>query len=366
MVNFAYLIWDPNPEVFRIPFIDLPILWYGLFFAVGFMLGFPIFVRIVERFFLQRPDFEERELIGEIDASWLKEDQLKGKSALIRALNQWLVNPKPMIERMLSKNQVKQASCSLHSQEALRRLQLEQMFPTAIFSLRKQSVQIADRLTIYIIIATVLGARVGHYLFYEKPSDYMYNLWELVNLWRMRGLSSHGAAIGIWCGVAFFAYRYRHKLRGISRLHLLDFISAPTALAGAFIRLGNFFNQEILGTVTNVRWGVIFAHPADGTYPTPRHPVQLYEAIIYLLVFFMLWRLTFFSKYLLEKGQLFGWFLVLVFGFRFFIEYWKEEQSRLMPSSFDLTMGQILSIPTVVIGIFLLLRNILHRSHLAT
>jgi prolipoprotein diacylglyceryl transferase len=213
---------------------------------------------------------------------------------------------------------------------------------------------LADRLTIYMVIATVVGARVGHYLFYEKPSDYFEHPLELFGIWRMRGLASHGAAIAIVLALGLFAYRYRPKLRGVSWLHLLDFVCVPTAIAGAFIRIGNFFNQEILGKPSDVAWAVIFGHPADGSWPVPRHPVQLYEALSYALVFLFLWRLTFISKYLLNKGVLLGWFLILIFGFRFLFEYWKEEQSRIMPSSFDLTMGQLLSIPAVFIGLFFL------------
>jgi prolipoprotein diacylglyceryl transferase len=358
MILFASLFWDPKPEVFTVPFIHLPILWYGLFFAAGFMLGFPIFVAILERFFIQRPDFEERELIGEIDLLWLKEPIKRGKIAVVNALNVWLSDPAQMIDLNLSKKKSMLAQCSIHAQEALRRLKLEQLFPRAILSLHQQAVRLTDRLTVYMVIATVMGARFGHYLFYEKPSDYFHNLSELFGIWKMRGLSSHGAAIAIILAMGLFAYRYRLTLRGISWLHLLDFVCVPTALAGALIRMGNFFNQEILGTPSSVGWAVIFGHPADGSYPAPRHPVQLYEAFAYAVVFLILWRLTFHSKYLLGKGRLIGFFLVLVFGFRFVVEYWKEEQSLIMPNFFHLTMGQILSVPAVLVGLFLIARPI--------
>jgi phosphatidylglycerol:prolipoprotein diacylglycerol transferase len=354
MIRIAFIFWDPNPELFSVPFIHLPILWYGLFFAVGFILGFPIFVGIVERFFLQRPDFEERELLGDIEVPWLKEPSKRGKSAVVQKLNEWLANPTEMIDVNLPPKKSIFGFSSFHSQEALRRLKLEQLFPNAIVSLRRQAIMLADRLTIYMVIATVVGARVGHYLFYEKPSDYFEHPLELFGIWRMRGLASHGAAIAIVLALGLFAYRYRPKLRGMSWLHLLDFVCVPTAIAGAFIRIGNFFNQEILGKPSDVAWAVIFGHPADGSWPVPRHPVQLYEALSYALVFLFLWRLTFISKYLLNKGVLLGWFLILIFGFRFLFEYWKEEQSRIMPSSFDLTMGQLLSIPAVFIGLFFL------------
>ncbi len=362
MILFAYVFWDPNPEVFTIPFLHFPILWYGLLFALGFMLAFPIFVGIVERFFVQRPDFEEREILEDIALPWIQETTQRGKASVVKVLNEWLVNPKEMVNVDLSKRNSNLGLSSLHPQEALRRLKLEQLFPKAILSLRRQAVQITDRLTVYMILATVLGARIGHFVFYEKPSDYLHNPMELISIWRMRGLASHGAAIAIVLALGLFSVRYRDKIRGMTWLHLLDFVCVPTALAGACIRMGNFFNQEILGVPTTVRWAVIFGHAADGSYPYPRHPVQLYEAIAYAIVFLVLWRLSFFSKYLIEKGRLLGLFLVLVFGFRFLIEYWKEEQSRIMPGSFNLTMGQILSIPAILVGLFLLFRCFVRRG----
>ncbi len=350
MVSVAVFFWDPNPEVFTLPFLHLPILWYGLCFALGFIVGFPIFVSILERFFIQKPYFEEREILGDLQIPGLQGPAPKGPAALIHALNEWLVSPAQVLEPILPRKKALFGWNSLHSQEALRRLKLEQLFPKALLSLHKQAVMLTDRLVIYLVIATVVGARVGHYLFYENPSDYL----EIFAIWQMRGLASHGAAIAIVLATALFAYRYRAKLRGMTWLHLLDFVCVPTALAGACIRLGNFFNQEILGTPTSVSWAVIFGHPADGSWPVPRHPVQLYEALGYLAIFFFLWRSSFAIKYILGKGRLLGWFLVLVFGLRFVVEFWKEEQSRIMPDSLGLTMGQLLSIPAILVGLFLL------------
>jgi prolipoprotein diacylglyceryl transferase len=226
--------------------------------------------------------------------------------------------------------------------------------PQVIVSLKKQAIFLADRLTVYIVLATIIGARLGHYFFYENPSSYLRTPWEIFQIWK-GGLASHGAAVAIVIATWLFMYRYKSKMRQLTWLHLLDFVSVPTALAGAFIRVGNFFNQEILGTETNVSWAVIFGHPADRSAPVPRHPVQLYEAFLYAAVFVLLWRLSFRFKYLLGPGRLIGIFLTLVFGFRFCIEYWKEEQSHLLSTS--LTMGQILSIPAVLIGIFLLWKS---------
>lgn len=283
MIPVSYIYWDPNPEVFVLPILNWPVLWYGVLFALGFAIGFPIFVSILTRYFHLKSHGE-------------------------------------------------------------------------IAPLRKEAIFLADRLTVYMIIATVLGARIGHFLFYEKPSEYLKHWVEILQIWK-GGLASHGAAIAIVLALALFAHRYRSRAPGLTMVRLLDFVAVPTALAGAFIRLGNFFNQEILGKKTDVPWAVVFGHPADHTLPAPRHPVQLYEAIFYLLVFLLLWRLSYRPKVLLRQGKLIGLFLILVFGFRFIVEYWKMEQSLLVPRTSDLTMGQILSIPAVAFGFLLLFWN---------
>lgn len=359
-LRFGFFYWDPRPELFIMPFTHWPILWYGVLFALGFILGLPIFVGVLQRFFLQRPDFEEREIIGEVRHPFLEEAGKRGKGALVKQLNLWMASSEQAIEDGLPKKLSRLAMYSFHAQQALRRLKLERLFPNALMSLNRQAVWIADSLVVYMVIATVLGARLGHFLFYENPSEYLSNPLELLQIWK-GGLASHGAAIGIVLALWLFAFWYRASLRGLTLLHLLDFVCIPTALAGAFIRIGNFFNQEILGKPSDLPWAVMFGHPADHSIPMPRHPVQLYEAIFYAITFFVLWNLSFRPKYLLEKGKLLGLFLILVFGFRFIVEYWKEEQSQIMPFSCDLTMGQILSIPAVLIGIVLLCRGCISK-----
>lgn len=216
---------------------------------------------------------------------------------------------------------------------------------------RRQALLIADRLTVYMVIATLVGARLGHFLFYERPSDYLRNPLEILQIWK-GGLASHGALIAIICAIVLFSYRIRHLARGLNWIRLLDFLAVPTAFAGGCIRVGNFWNQEILGTPTSLPWAVVFGHPADGSLPIPRHPVQLYEAIFYFLTFFLLWRLTFRPSFLLLQGKLLGLFLILVFGFRFFVEFAKVEQSHLLSMTPVLTMGQILSLPVLIAGFF--------------
>lgn len=339
MIQLAYLFWDPKPEIFLLPILHYPILWYGVLFALGFILGFPLFVSILHRYFLLQPDFKEQDLKGTCAQPRLRGNQTR--SAQVQAMNEWLHSTEP-IEGAQEPTQS-------------RRLQLENILPDFIIPLKKQAVNLADRVTVYMVFATVLGARLGHLLFYESPSYYLHNPMEMIAVWK-GGLSSHGAALAIVLILGFFSYRFRVELRGLTWLGLLDFISVPVALAGASIRVGNFFNQEILGVKTTVPWAIIFGHPADHSLPAPRHPVQLYEALFYALAFFILWRLSYQARYLQERGRLGGLFLILVFGFRLFVEHWKLEQSMLMPFGVGVTMGQILSIPAVLIGLYLFFR----------
>jgi prolipoprotein diacylglyceryl transferase len=345
------LYWDPKPELFFLPILGWPILWYSLFFALGFIVGFPLFSGVMQRFFLQRPEFLEKDIVLPWPHSELASSAKKGITSLLKELNQWLFSNEPI--------SIEKKSCfakaSLHPEIAARRLQLESLLSKGIFSFKRQAVFLTDRLVVYMVVATVLGARLGHFLFYERPSDYLRHPLEILQIWK-GGLSSHGAAFAILIALWIFMLRYRTSLRGATWLNLLDFVAMPTAFAGALIRVGNFFNQEILGTETNVPWAVIFGHPADRSLPLPRHPVQLYEALAYFVIFLFLKKLTFQPKYLLNAGKIFGLFLVGVFGFRLVAESFKLEQSQ-FGSFMGLTMGQLLSVPLVVLGIYLVFRK---------
>jgi prolipoprotein diacylglyceryl transferase len=210
--------------------------------------------------------------------------------------------------------------------------------------------KIADNLTFYVILGTVIGARLFDVLFYENWKMIQNDPWSVFKVWE-GGLASHGAVIGIFIALVLFQKRHRF----CSRRHLLDLLVLPAGVVAFFIRIGNFINQEILGKPTDVPWAVIFGHPADGTFPVPRHPVQLYEAFFYLGVFIVLWLVRRrWSSW--EEGKLAGLFLVLIFSFRFLIEFFKEEQSWWMPG-FVLTMGQLLSIPFILFGCLLAVKR---------
>jgi prolipoprotein diacylglyceryl transferase len=215
---------------------------------------------------------------------------------------------------------------------------------------KANSKKIADNLTFYIILGAVIGARLFDVLFYENWKAIEADPWSVIKVWE-GGLASHGAVVGILVALAIFQKRHRFCSWG----HLLDLLVLPAAVVAFFIRVGNFINQEILGKPTDVPWAVIFGHPADGSFPVPRHPVQLYEAFYYLAIFIMLWALR--KKWSRWKdGRLCGLFLILIFTFRFFVEFFKEEQSWWLYGS-PMTMGQLLSIPFVLFGLYLTLRK---------
>jgi len=205
----------------------------------------------------------------------------------------------------------------------------------------------AEKLTLYVVLGTVIGARLGDVLFYQSWHQILRDPFSVIKFWE-GGLASHGGAVGILIALGLFSRRYHLNWKEV-----LDWVAIPTGVAGFFIRIGNFVNQEILGTKTSVPWGVVFGHPADGSIPAPRHPVQLYEAFFYLAVFFLLYFWARPKKW--PPGKIGGLFITLVFLFRFCIEFFKEEQSAWFSGSID--MGQLLSLPLIGLGLFLLARK---------
>jgi prolipoprotein diacylglyceryl transferase len=257
------ILWDVKPEIFTIG--SFSVRWYGLLFALGFLLGY----YIVEKMF--------------------KKDGIK---------IEWL-----------------------------------------------------DKLFLYTMIATVVGARLGHVFFYGWEF-YSQNPAEIIKVWR-GGLASHGAAIGIIAALWFYSKKVSKK----SILWILDYVVIPVALAGCFIRLGNLMNSEIIGIKTSVSWGFEFIRASIDDPKAPRHPAQLYEAICYLISFgvlmFMYWKTD--AKQ--RSGMIFGAFLVMIFTARFFIEFIKENQEA-FEEGMALNMGQWLSIPFVLLGSYFVIVNL--------
>jgi phosphatidylglycerol:prolipoprotein diacylglycerol transferase len=253
-----YIVWDVNPEIFHIG--SFSVRWYGLLFALGFLIGQRIMVHVFK-------------------SEGLKED--------------WV-----------------------------------------------------DSLTLYMVVATVVGARVGHYVFYEYPL-FIADPWRWFKemlLPPYAGLASHGAAIGIFTGLYLFARSKRIRFFWIA-----DRVAITIALGGCFIRLGNLMNSEIVGKATDVPWAFLFANNTEFSQ-VPRHPAQLYEALscfVLALLLFFIWKKY---KTALPQGILTGFFMVYVFTLRFFYEFLKENQVT-FEDQMPYNLGQLLSIPAVIFGL---------------
>ncbi len=270
----GWINWNPPREAFRVPFLDHPIVWYGVIFTLGFLFGYFLVFHTLKRNLTLQKD------------------------------------PDP----------------------------------------KSNALYLTDRLTWFIVLGTVIGARLGHVLFYNW--QYFKHPVEILKVWH-GGLASHGGVIGILIALYLYYRLVRKKFPTLTYLKLTDIIVVPAALAAAFIRVGNFFNQELIGTQTSVPWAVVFGSPADGSYPVPRHPVQLYEAIAYFTTFiilYMLWN-RFGEK--LKAGTLTGLFFVMIFSSRFVIEFWKAYVPGLIETSW-LQTSQLLHIPLIIAGIALI------------
>ena len=263
------MFWDPPREIFTIPYLNRPLAWYGVLFAVGIWLAFQAML-VIYRGVLKRSGVE-------CDA--------KGEAKVF-----------------------------------------------------------CEKLAFYLIIGTIVGAKVGHVLFYEPWAMIKSDPWMFVRFWE-EGLASHGAVVGILAGLGLFCRKMKCNM-----VRLIDYLAIPACIAAGFIRLGNFVNQEILGKATSMPWGVVFGHPIDGSYPIARHPVQLYEAVVYFvsaLILCFVWRKR------PKQGKMAGLMFLLIFASRFLLEFLKEKQSALIGFDAFLSMGQWLSLPFIAAGAFL-------------
>jgi len=254
-----YITWNVDPEIFHIG--PLSIRWYGLLFALGFVIGQRILTKI-----------------------YVAEGRTEGD---------------------------------------------------------------VDVITLYMIIGTVIGARLGHTLFYA-PDYYLSHPLDILKIWE-GGLASHGATIGILLALWLFSRKYKFDY-----VWVLDRIVIVVALGGALIRLGNLMNSEIFGHPTNLPWGFIFERSREFSH-VPRHPTQLYESLSVFMLFVLLYWLWAKYKSALPRGLLFGIFVTALFTFRFLVEFLKENQEA-FEDQLALNMGQILSIPLVLAGIAILIK----------
>ena len=216
-----------------------------------------------------------------------------------------------------------------------------------------------DKLFFYVIIAATVGARLGHCLFYD-PGFYLSHPFEILKIWE-GGLASHGGTIGIIIGIWIYSKRITHK----SMLWTLDRLVVPVGFVGALIRLGNLMNSEIYGHPTTVSWGFRFLRSPEWykapINAMPCHPTQLYEAFFYILTscvcLWMYWK----RKDYKYSGLIFGVFLIGIFLSRFVVEFFKNNQEAFEEGMF-LNMGQILSIPFILAGIWFMVRGLKERS----
>jgi len=273
----AYFYWDPPREIFRIPFIDHPVVFYGAWFVLGFMVSYFIVVRLLTQK-LQQDRFDSLE-------------KCRDSAALL-----------------------------------------------------------TDRLTWFVILGTLIGARLGHVFFYEWPL-YQDQPLEIFKIWK-GGLASHGGVLGVMAALCLFRRSIKKQFPTLTFIAILDLLVIPSGLVGCCIRIGNFFNQEILGPETSLPWGVIFGHPMEGGPVVPRHPTQLYEAIAYFAIFCLLTSLWRRRPALWPPGYLSGLFFILLFTTRFFLEFIKESQGYVIDESL-LQTGQLLSLPFILLGFVL-------------
>ncbi|MDB3927489.1 prolipoprotein diacylglyceryl transferase [Flavobacteriaceae bacterium] len=230
-----------------------------------------------------------------------------------------------------------------------------------------KSVTLVEPLFIYVVFGTLIGARLGEVFFYNW--DYFQNnlieiflpikrdinssfLFGIIDGWKFvgyRGLASHGATIGII--TSMFIYKYKFKYDSV--LWIFDRIVIPIAIGGMFVRIGNFFNSEIVGNYTNSNFGVVFLNNGE---IFPRHPAQLYEAFGYLILFILLWNIYWKTNLKKHKGFIFGLFLTCLFSIRILVENVKESQGGGLEDTLGiLSTGQWLSIPFIIIGLLLMI-----------
>lgn len=230
-------------------------------------------------------------------------------------------------------------------------------FMNRIFKKEGRTDKQLDLLTLYIVIATVLGARLGHCFFYDF-SYYSKHPLEVLKVWE-GGLASHGGAIGIVIGMWLYCRKTKE-----SWLWLFDRLVVVVPLASMCIRFGNLMNSEIVGKVTNVAWGFKFLRNDEdmanlaqfGTEIPVRHPTQLYEALFYSVLFALFYWLWKHKRNAVGPGFMFGLFCMLMFSFRFLMEFMKENQSA-FEDALPINMGQILSLPFIALGVFMIARS---------
>lgn len=234
-----------------------------------------------------------------------------------------------------------------------------------IYINEKKNVALLDPFLVHMVLGTIIGARLGEVFFYNWEY-FQNNLLEIflpiklndsgMDFIGFRGLSSHGATVGII--ISIFIYKIRYKYDSV--LWIFDRLVIAVAIGGMFVRIGNFINSEIVGKFTNSDFGVVFLNRGDSL---PRHPAQLYEAFGYLILFILLVLIYNKTKLSLKKGFIFGFFLITLFTIRFVVEYVKESQGGIEKTLGIISTGQWLSIPFIIIGILLMINSFIIKKY---
>ncbi len=242
-----------------------------------------------------------------------------------------------------------------------------------IYEWEKKPMEDLDYMLFYMVVSTVLGARLGHCFFYQ-PEHFLAHPLEIFQPWK-GGLASHGTTVGILTGIwlysnytiSLFPFEFKKQARraGQTFLYVLDRIVITVALGGCFIRFGNLMNSEIVGTPTDLPWAFLFVNGEPSIADVPRHPSQLYESISCLLLFLFVFWLYNRTREKTPQGRIFGSFLIILFTLRFFYEFLKVEQVD-FEKGMALNMGQLLSIPFVLIGVYVVwLAETKHKKEIA-
>lgn len=209
-----------------------------------------------------------------------------------------------------------------------------------IFRNENLSDALLDKLTVYMAVGVIIGARLGHCLLYE-PEYYLSKPLEILKIWK-GGLASHGAAAGILIALGIFSHKEKKGY-----FWILDRVVIVVALAGFFIRMGNLMNSEIYGVETTLPWGFVFLRNGE---TAPKHPTQIYEGLTYLLIFVLLWGIYWKKNGEHVEGLLISLGVMLIFGSRFFVEFLKEDQVA-QEAGMLLNFGQKYSIPLFILGL---------------
>lgn len=327
MQTSDYFIWNADPVAFSIgPFeLPFPLAVWGLVLAViAFFWGF-------SRMVPKDTDRDEKEEPPVWKVFALAAGALIGGQLL------FLILPSPTIEQ-IGPIAPRWYGFLFMSSFVVGFILMRSMYLSA-----GRTMEELDKLLLYVLIATIIGARLGHVIFYDL-GYYLRNPSQIIAIWQ-GGLASHGAAIGIILAM----YLYIKKVPKMSFLWLADRVVIVVAIAGAFIRTGNFINSEIIGRPTDLPWAIVFQQ----VDMIPRHPTMLYEALLCIVIFVILWMMYRFYKQQPPEGSIFGTFLIALFGGRFILEFTKVNQAA-FASDWAINMGQWLSVPLVAIGAWLL------------